>query len=106
MRPPRRPQPGASDRLAVAAIRSEARNRARWRDLTAGEEAAALAALRGLAGGRAVLLDEAARILEAAGTGRVDGALRLQAGALCRKAAGIAAGPAEPPAPDTGKRGR
>ncbi len=87
MRPRSRPLFSA-DALTVTAIRSEARNRARWRDLTAGEETAALAALRGLAGGRAVLLDEAARILEAAGTGRVDGALRLQAAALCKKAAG------------------
>jgi hypothetical protein len=59
-------RPGADpDRLLVAEITGEARHRARWRPLTEDEEAAALAELRALAGGRADLLAEVAGIFEA-----------------------------------------
>jgi len=47
-----RPRPEA-DRILVAQLTGEARHRARWRPLTQDEEAAALAGLRALAGGRA-----------------------------------------------------
>ena len=45
-----------ADRIMVAQLTGEARHRARWRPLTQDEEAAALAELRALAGGRADLL--------------------------------------------------
>ena len=44
-----RPQ---ADRILVAQLAGEARHRAKWRELTADEDAAAVAALRELAGGR------------------------------------------------------
>jgi hypothetical protein len=59
----KRPQ---ADRLLVAQLTGEARHRARWRALSSDEEAAAVAALRELAGGRADLLAEVAGILEGA----------------------------------------
>ena len=46
------PRPQA-DRILVAQLTGEARHRARWRPLTGDEEAAAIAALSELAGGRA-----------------------------------------------------
>jgi hypothetical protein len=49
-----------ADRLLVAEIWGEARHRARWRELSSDEEAAAVAALRDLAGGRIDLLAEVA----------------------------------------------
>ncbi len=52
-----RPQ---ADRLRVAELYGEARHHAKWRDLTAAEEGAAVAGLRELAGGRADLLAEVA----------------------------------------------
>ena len=52
-----RPQ---ADRILVAQLTGEARHRARWRELSGGEEAAAVAGLRELAGGRADLLAEVA----------------------------------------------
>jgi hypothetical protein len=69
------------DRLLVAELFGEARHRARWRDLTADEEAAAVAALRELAGGRADLLAEVAGIFEGTSEGELDEP-------LCRQAAG------------------
>ena len=63
----KRPQ---ADRLLVAGLYGEARRRARWRELTGDEEAAAVAALRELAGGRADLLAEVAGVLEGAREGR------------------------------------
>ena len=59
----KRPQ---ADRLLVAEIWGEARRRAQWRELGGDEEAAAVAALRELAGGRADLLAEVAGVLEGA----------------------------------------
>ena len=57
-----------ADRILVAQLTGEARHRARWRPLTGDEEAAALAELRALAGGRADLLAQVAGIFE--GTSR------------------------------------
>src|ERR1700747_1948609 len=47
-----------ADRILVAQLTGEARHHARWRPLTGGEEAAALAELRALAGGRADFVGE------------------------------------------------
>lgn len=78
-----RPQ---ADHILVAQITGEARHRARWRELTGDEEAAAVAALRKLAGGRADLLADVAGILEGASEGELDESLARQAAGLCRKA--------------------
>jgi hypothetical protein len=78
-------RPGA-DRVLVAQLTGEARHRARWRELTDDEEAAAVAALRDLAGGRADLLAEVAGILEGTSEGELDEPLSRQAAGLCRKA--------------------
>jgi hypothetical protein len=79
----KRPQ---ADRILVAQLTGEARHRARWRELTADEEAAAVAELRALAAGRADLLAEVAGILEGASEGELDEPLVRQAAGLCRKA--------------------
>jgi len=79
------PRPEA-DRLLVAKLFGEARNRARWEDLSAEDEAAAVTALRELAGGRADLLAEVAGVLEGAGEGELDAPLARQAAALCKAA--------------------
>ena len=75
-----------ADRILVAQLMGEARHHARWRELTGDEEAAAVAALRELAGGRADLLAEVAGVLEGAGEGELDEPLARQAAGLCRKA--------------------
>jgi hypothetical protein len=75
-----------ADRLLIAKIWGEARRRARWRELSGGEEAAAVATLRELAGGRADLLAEVAGVLEGASEGELDAPLAGQAARLCRKA--------------------
>ena len=79
----KRPQ---ADRLLIAGLYGEARRRAQWRELGSDEEAAAVAALRELAGGRADLLAEVAGILEGAREGEPDEPLAQQAAVLCRKA--------------------
>jgi hypothetical protein len=79
----KRPQ---ADRLLIAEIWGEARHRARWRELGSDEEAAAVAALRELAGGRAGLLAEVAGVLEGTSEGELDEPLARQAAGLCRKA--------------------
>ena len=79
----KRPQ---ADRILVAEITGEARHRARWRELASDEEAAAVAALRELAAGRADLLAEVAGILEGASEGELGEPLARQAAGLCRKA--------------------
>ena len=79
----KRPQ---ADRKLVAEITGEARHRARWRELSSDEEAAAVAALVELAAGRADLLAEVAGILEGASEGELDEPLARQAVGLCRKA--------------------
>jgi hypothetical protein len=78
-----RPQ---ADWLLVAEIFGEARHRAKWRELTGEEEAAAVAELQALAGGRADLLAEVAGIFEGASEGELDEPLCCQAAGLCRKA--------------------
>ncbi len=80
-----RPGPGR-DRLLVAEITGEARRGAKWRPLTGEEEAAALAELRALAGGRADLLAEVAGIFEGTSEGELDEPLARSAARLCRKA--------------------
>lgn len=74
------------DRILVAPLTGEARHRAKWRPLTADEEAAAVDALRELADGRADLLAQVAGILKSASAGRHDEPLARQAAGLCRKA--------------------
>jgi hypothetical protein len=75
-----------ADRILVAQLMGETRHHARWRELTADEEAAAVAELRALAGGRADLLAEVAGILEGASEGELDEPLSRQAAQLCRDA--------------------
>jgi len=75
-----------ADRLLVAEIYGEARRRARWRELSADEDSAAVAGLRELAVGRADLLAEVAGILEGTSEGELDEPLCRQAAMLCRKA--------------------
>jgi hypothetical protein len=60
-----------ADRILVAQLTGEARHHARWRELEADEEAAAVAALRELAGGRADLLAEVAGVLEGTSEGEL-----------------------------------
>jgi hypothetical protein len=78
-----RPQ---ADRILVAQLTGEARFRARWRELSGDEEAAAVAELRELAGGRADLLAEVAGIFEGTSEGEPDEPLARQAAWLCRQA--------------------
>jgi hypothetical protein len=78
-----RPQ---ADRILIAQLTGEARHRARWRELTGDEQAAAVTELRELARGRADLLAEVAGILEGASEGELDEPLVRQAAGLCRKA--------------------
>ena len=79
----KRPQ---ADRILVAKISGEAKHHATWRELTADEEAAAVAALRGLAGGRADLRAEVCGVMEGASEGELREPLARQAAELCRKA--------------------
>jgi len=76
----------AADPLLVAQLTGTARHHARWRDLTADEQAAAVTELRDLAGGRADLLAQVCGIFEGASAGRHDEPLARQAAALCRLA--------------------
>ena len=75
-----------SDRLRVAEITGEARHRAKWRPLTEDEEAAALAEIRTLAGGRADLLAQVVGIFEGTSEGEPDEPLARSAARLCRMA--------------------
>jgi hypothetical protein len=75
-----------ANRILVAQLTGEARRHAQWRPLTGDEEAAAVDALRGLAGGRADLLAEVAGIFEGASEGRLDEPLTRCAARLCRLA--------------------
>jgi hypothetical protein len=72
--------------MLVAELTGEARHHAKWRPLTAEEEAAALAELRALAGGRGDLLAEVAGIFTGASEGELDEPLARCAADLCRKA--------------------
>jgi len=75
-----------ADRLRAARLMGTAKHHAGWRELTADEDAAAVTALRGLAGGRADLLAEVAGILEGFAEGELSEPLDRQAADLCRKA--------------------
>jgi len=81
----RRPGPDP-DRILVAQLKGTARHHPRWRELAKDEEAAAVARLRTLAGGRADLLAEVAGILEGGSQGEPDEPLARQAAQLCRLA--------------------
>ena len=72
--------------MLVAEIYGAARHRARWRELSSEEEAAAVAELRELAGGRADLLAEVAGIFEGTSEGEPNEPRARQAAVLCRKA--------------------
>lgn len=74
------------DRLLVAELTGEARRHAKWRPLTAEEEAVALAELRALAAGRSDLLAEVAGILEGTSEGELDEPIARCAARLCRVA--------------------
>ena len=76
----------AGDRLLVAQLTGTARHHARWRDLTEGEQAAALTELRELAAGRADLLAQVAGIFEGTSEGEPDEPLARSAARLCRLA--------------------
>ena len=65
----KRPQ---ADRILAAQLTGEAKHHAGWRDLTGHEEAAAVAELRELAGGRPDLLAEVAGIFEGTSEGEPD----------------------------------
>jgi len=78
-----RPQ---ADRILVAQISGEAKHHARWRGLTADEEATAVKALRDLAGGRADLLAEVAGVMQGSHEGELDEPIARQAAELCRMA--------------------
>jgi len=71
------------DRILVAQLTGTAGRHARWRELTAAEEAAAVAELRELAAGRADLLAEVAGVLQGASEGEPGEPLKRQAAQLC-----------------------
>ena len=79
----KRPQAG---RILVAKISGEAKHHAKRRELTADEEAAAVAALRELAGGRADLLAEVCGVMGGASEGELHEPLARQAAELGGKA--------------------
>jgi hypothetical protein len=72
--------------MIVAELTGEARRHARWRPLTAKEEAAAVTELRALSAGRADLLAEVAGILEGTSEGELDEPIARSAARLCRQA--------------------
>jgi hypothetical protein len=75
-----------AERILVAKLTGEARHRAKWRDLTEAEHAAAVGELRELAAGRADLLAEVAGVFEGTSEGELDEPLARQAAQLCRDA--------------------
>ena len=79
------PRPQA-DRLLVAELSGEARHHAQWRELTEAEHAAAVAALRELAAGRADLLAEVAGLAEGFAEGGPEEPRARQVARLCRDA--------------------
>jgi hypothetical protein len=74
------------DRILVARLSGTVRHHARWRELTEDEEAAAVAEIRELAGGRTDLLAEVAGIREGASEGQLDEPIARQVAQLCRNA--------------------
>ena len=75
-----------ADRILIAKIWARRQHRARWRELSSDEEAAAVTVLRGIAVGRADLLAEVAGVLEGASEGEFGELLARQAAQLRRKA--------------------
>jgi hypothetical protein len=75
-----------ADRLLVAELHGEAQHYARWEPLPETEHAAAVAAVRELAAGRADLLAHVAGILEGASEGEPDEPRARQAARMCRDA--------------------
>ena len=75
-----------ADRILLAQLMGEAKHHAKWRELTGGEHAAAVAGLRELAAGRADLLAEVAGVLEGFHEGDLSESLVRQAAQLCRDA--------------------
>lgn len=75
-----------ADRILVAQLTDEARFRAKWRELTGDEQAAAVAALSELAGSRGDLLAQVAGLFEGTSEGELDEPLARCAAELCRKA--------------------
>jgi hypothetical protein len=82
----KRPQ---ADRLLIAQLAGEAGHRDKWRELTEDEEAAAVAALRELAGGRADLLAEVTGVLEGTSEGKLNEPLKRQAAMHCAARPGL-----------------
>lgn len=78
-----RPQ---ADRILIARLSGTAKRHARWRELSAEQEAAAVGELRELAAGRADLLAEVAGLAEGFGEGQLDEPRARQVADLCRKA--------------------
>jgi hypothetical protein len=74
------------DRILVAQITGTARHHARWRDLTADEETAAVTELRELAAGRSDLLAEVAGLLLGFHEGDLEEPRASSAANLCMKA--------------------
>ena len=79
----KRPQ---ADRILAAKISGEAEHHAKRRELTADEQAAAVAALRELAGGRADLRAGVCGVMEGASEGELHEPLARPAAELCGKA--------------------
>jgi hypothetical protein len=76
----------AADRILIARLTGTARRLAGWHELAGDEEAAAVAALRELAAGRADLLAEVAGIEEGASEGELREPRARNAARLCRLA--------------------
>ncbi len=74
--------------MLVTQLYGEAKHHAKWRELTAEEETAAVAVLRELAGGRADLLAEVAGVAEGFAEGTLDEPLARSAAGLCRQGSG------------------
>ena len=75
-----------ADRILIAQLHGEAQRHARRGELTGDDRAAAVAAVRELAGGRADLLAHVCGILEGFAEGGPDEVTPRRAAALCRDA--------------------
>ena len=76
----------AADRILIAQLHGESQRHARRGELAGDERAAAVAAVRQLAGGRGDLLAHVAGILEGFSAGEADEVMPHRAAALCRDA--------------------
>jgi hypothetical protein len=75
-----------ADRILIARLTGTARRLAGWNGLAGDEEAAAVAELRELAGGRGDLLAEVAGVEAGVSEGRLDEPRAREAARLCRLA--------------------